>query len=400
MRDHLRRSLLVIALAVLGIGVSVAIDRIHDRLALDHSYTSFCNVNSSVNCDVVLGSRYALLFGVPVSRWAILFYAASIALAGAVMRTSSATARTALSNLLVVQQIWGVLFSAYLAYIAVAVLQTVCLMCGALYLIGIGLFVAAWWLRSGVRVVGRRQRQNTARVDRLVLLGAAVAIALLVVIGGWEALGGSYQRASNAADIARLRPEFYQWFLKQPVLTLPADGANSFGDTQARVTVVEFSDFECAHCLKFHEAVERVMRGSGDDVRVVFRHFPLDASCNPKVPSRVHQQACLAADAAECAAEQGKFWEYHNVLFDNQQELGREFLIAYAERLGLDGQRFATCLGSNETRARVERDARLGAELGIDSTPTVFINGRMIKGALDPDQLADALVLARDPTLR
>jgi protein-disulfide isomerase len=130
-------------------------------------------------------------------------------------------------------------------------------------------------------------------------------------------------------------------------------------------------------------------------VRIVFRHFPLDSACNPSVASRMHPQACLAAVASECAAEQGKFWQYHNLLFDNQQRLGREFLIAYATRLGLNTERFAACLSSDAVQARVERDTKAGAELGIDSTPTVFINGRKIKGALEPERLADALTLAR-----
>jgi protein-disulfide isomerase len=130
-------------------------------------------------------------------------------------------------------------------------------------------------------------------------------------------------------------------------------------------------------------------------VRVDFRHFPLDSACNPKVAAPMHQSACLAAVAAECAGEQGKFWQYHNLLFANQQELGRAFLIEYATRLGMDVARFTDCLGSAAAQARVRDDAAEGARLGIDSTPTVFINGRKIKGALEPELLTSAVVLAK-----
>jgi protein-disulfide isomerase/uncharacterized membrane protein len=396
MREHVKRALVVILLAAVGLGISVVIEIIHARLEGDRNYASFCNVSAAVNCDTVLTSRYAELFGMPVSRWAIIFYAVVMALGIAVARTDRPTVRETLARIILILQVWGLLYAVYLALIAFAVLHTVCLMCSSLYVVSVALFAAAWWLRSSSRAVGRRQRAESARQDRMVLIGSAVAVLLVLVIGGWQALGSSgHTRATNPEEIARLRPEFYQWFFKQPVIAVPIDGSHTLGNADAPVTVVEFSDFECGHCFTFHRSLEDVLRTSGQNLRVVFRHFPLDSSCNPTVSSHLHQQACLAAAAAECAAEQGKFWQYHNLLFDNQDALGREFLLAYAQRLGMDTARFANCLGGSDARARVERDARAGAQLGIDSTPTWFINGRMIKGALEPDQLADALVLAQ-----
>jgi protein-disulfide isomerase/uncharacterized membrane protein len=396
MQQHVRRSLLVIGLALLGIGVSVAIDHIHARLTADHAYTSFCNVNATVNCDVVLTSRYATLLGVAISRWAILYYAIVITIAAVVGWTPRASTRETFARLTLVLQIWGVLFSGYLGVVALVILRTVCLLCSSLYLINIGLFAAAWWLYSGLRVMGRRQRAAHQKSDRLVLVGSLGAVLLLVAVGGWETFGGAGQQSlSTAEDIARVHPEFYQWFFKQPLVSVPTDGDHSLGGANAPVTVVEFSDFECGHCYNFHRSLDQVLRTGGSHVRVVFRHFPLDPSCNPGVRTRIHEDACLAATAAECAAEQSRFWEYHNLLFAHQQELGREFLIAYADQVGLDRDRFAACLGGRDARARVERDAGAATQLGIDSTPTVFINGRMIKGALDPEQLAEALVLAR-----
>jgi len=158
--------------------------------------------------------------------------------------------------------------------------------------------------------------------------------------------------------------------------------------------VVEFSDFACGHCLGFRDALEAVCARDGNNVRVVFRNFPLDASCNSSIESSLHPDACLAAVAAECAGEQGQFWQYHDLLFANQKQLGRTFLLAYAERLGLDVQRFTTCLAADAPRARGVADTRVGAELGVRSTPTVFLNGRRVAGALAPDRLANALVLA------
>jgi protein-disulfide isomerase/uncharacterized membrane protein len=394
MRQHAKRLLPVLLLAALGLGVSVAIETVHRRLAADVNYTSFCNVSGTINCDVVLASRYAVLAGASVSTWAILFYVVVLALATGLARTDSTRQRETLGIVIQLSAVWGLLFSGYMAIIAFFVLHTVCLMCSALYLINVGLFGAAWWLRTGLRTMGRRQALERAGQNRLVLLGSVGAVVALIVIGSWEALGRGRQ-LPTAADIERQRPQFYRWFFAQPVVHVPLDASPSRGDPAAPVTIVEFSDFECTHCAAFHQSLDDVLRRGEQNVRVVFRNFPLDSACNPHVASRLHPQACLAAIASQCAAEQGKFWQYHNMLFDNQQHLGREYLISYATRLGMDAGRFAACLTSESVQAQVERDTKAGAALGIDSTPTWFINGRKITGALEPEQLTDALTLAR-----
>jgi protein-disulfide isomerase/uncharacterized membrane protein len=394
MRQHTKRLLPVFILAALGLGVSVAIETLHRRLAADVNYTSFCNVSETVNCDVVLASRYAVLAGASVATWAILFYVVILALATGLARSDSAKQRETLSIVIQLSTVWGLLFSVYMAIIAFFVLHTLCLMCSALYLINIGMFAAAWWLRADLRAIGHRQALERAGQNRLVLLGSVGAIVALIVVGSWEALGRGGQ-FPTAAAIERQRPEFYHWFFAQPVVHVPLDASPSRGDPTAPVTIVEFSDFECTHCAAFHQSLEEVLRRSDQNVRVVFRHFPLDSACNPHVASRLHPQACLAAIASQCAAEQGKFWQYHNILFDNQLHLGREYLISYATRLGLDAGRFTACLTSESVQAQVARDTQAAAELGIDSTPTWFINGRKITGALEPERLTDALALAR-----
>jgi protein-disulfide isomerase/uncharacterized membrane protein len=394
MPNHLKKAIPVVILAIIGLAVSGVIDRVHQRLAADVNYTSFCNVSAGVNCDVVLGSPYAVFAGVAVSRWALLYFALTLVVGGAVAASRSARWRQSLASATVALAAWGLLFAGYMAVIALVVLGTVCLLCSTLYVVNIGLFVSAWHLRSAVRIVGRRQQLQRSTHERWVVAGALAAVAVLVAIGSWEAFGRS-RRTPDAAEIERERPEFYRWYVAQPLSDVHTDSRPSMGSSDAAITIVEFSDFECGHCAAFHQSLEDVLRRGTEKVRVVFRHFPLDSACNAKVPTRLHPQACLAAIAAECALEQGKFWEYHNLLFDNQQQLGREFLIGYAARLGLDTTRFSSCLSSDAARERVQRDAAAGAQLGIDSTPTVFINGRTIKGALDPARLVDALVLAR-----
>jgi protein-disulfide isomerase/uncharacterized membrane protein len=395
MSERVKKIAPVAMITAIGLGVSVVIQVVHGRLAADLDYVSFCNVSASVNCDVVLTSRYAALAGLPVSMWAILYYLATFGMLTGIIVANRASTRETLGTLLLGAAAWGLLFSIYMAVVAFFVLRTICLMCSALYLVSIGLVLAAWQLRRGLRVAGRRRAAAPTGPERLLFIGGVIAAVVLIAVGSWEAFGRG-ATPMDAAEIKRRHPDFYRWYLSQPLAEVPLDASrNTRGSADAPVTIVEFSDFECGHCAAFHQSLDDVLHRMGPSVRVDFRHFPLDSTCNPKVAAPMHPSACLAAVAAECAAEQGKFWQYHNLLFANQQDLGRAFLIQYATRLGMDVARFTECLGSAAAEARVRDDTAEGARLGIDSTPTIFINGRKIKGALEPELLTAAIILAK-----
>src|SRR5262245_24885747 len=214
MREPMKRILPVAVLAIIGLGVSVEIERLHRQLASDATYTTWCTVNSSVDCGPVLSSRYATLAGFSVALWAIAFYVALVVVAVWAGTTTRPKLRVLLANAAFVFAIWGVLFSLYMAVIAFAVLHTVCLMCSALYLTNIALLVAAWRLRSAVRLVGRRQAIDQ---DRLVIAGGIIAAAGVLAVGGWEALGGGI-RPVDAKAIARERPDFVHWYYEQPLV--------------------------------------------------------------------------------------------------------------------------------------------------------------------------------------
>ena len=145
----------------------------------------------------------------------------------------------------------------------------------------------------------------------------------------------------------------------------------SRGPENAKVTIVEFSDFQCPFCSRAHDTVEEVMTAYAGKVRLVFRQFPLD----------FHQQAPKAAEAALCAGDQQKFWEYHTALFKNQQKLLPEDLKSHAKELGLDGAKFAECLDGGKHAKTVADDIAAGKKVGVSGTPAFFINGVMLSGA-------------------
>jgi protein-disulfide isomerase len=146
----------------------------------------------------------------------------------------------------------------------------------------------------------------------------------------------------------------------------------ALGAATAPVTLVEFSDFQCPFCLRVAPTLKRLREAYGDRVRIVWKDFPLTS---------IHPQAFKAAEAGQCAREQGKFWEYHDRLFANQQALEPEFLKKYAVELGLDAATFNACLDTAKYAERVQEHMGVGNSLGVSSTPSTFINGRLLSGA-------------------
>jgi protein-disulfide isomerase len=159
---------------------------------------------------------------------------------------------------------------------------------------------------------------------------------------------------------------------------------HALGPADARATLLEYGDYECPYCGRAYHVVADVLR-SFSDVRYVFRHFPL---------TRVHLHALGAAEAAEAAGAQGKFWPMHAALFESEGALAPEDLVSYAGALGLDVPRFADELRAGVYRAHVTRDARSGVRCGVNGTPTFFVNGERLDAPWDPASLRAALAHA------
>lgn len=170
---------------------------------------------------------------------------------------------------------------------------------------------------------------------------------------------------------ADLRGKHKVKYLLEPVRVEVAATGPSQGPANAPVTIVEFSDFQCPYCARLIPTLEQVKEKYGDKVRIVFRQYPLN----------FHQHAQKAAEASLCANEQGKFWELHDAMFENQQELAVEQLKAKAASLGMNAEQFNSCLDGGKFAAQVKTDFDEGAKAGVNGTPAMFINGRFLSGA-------------------
>jgi protein-disulfide isomerase len=206
-----------------------------------------------------------------------------------------------------------------------------------------------------------------------ILIGAAMISGTLLYAG----VPAGVPANSLAGEIGAVVPSDQ----KNPAGPVVSDSDHIRGNPSAPITIVEFSDFQCPFCSRFHPTVQQALNEYGDQVRRVYKHFPL---------AQIHAEAIPAAEASECIAEQKGsegFWAYGDQLFANQERLGVALYRELAEQQGANMTQFNTCIAQRKYQSKVEENYNEGLQLGITGTPGSFINGVPVRGALPYDQI-------------
>lgn len=201
----------------------------------------------------------------------------------------------------------------------------------------------------------------------LTLLAFAAGVFLGYTVWGMESPSGTALSASGPVVQAPVteQPQYRRY-------DIPTENAHALGPSDAPITLVEFSDYQCPYCRRWHaEVYESLLAAYPGQIRFVYRHLPLDS---------IHPDAISAAEAAMCAGEQEAYWTFHEKLFSSES-LGNQVYVQYAEDLGLDVQTFAACINERKYQEAVAADTDFALNLGIRSTPTFFVNGLAIVGA-------------------
>jgi len=317
-------------------------------------------------CDAVRASAYSKLGGLPLPLYGAAAYSALALLVFADALAPPAVARRINQAVAAISGA-GFLFSIYLTYLEAFVIHAWCLWCIVSTLAISYLFALA--LVDLSRPVPAGERGSVfARVTRQLEVGL---LALAMGIPAFYFL-------SRQRELPPVQPPSAQTLRER----LVRPDSHVTGNPQAEVTVVEFGDFECPACGQEEQVVEEVRARYGTQIRFVFRQFPL---------LRLHPWAEKAAEASECAAEQGKFWETVRKLYTWQDDLREGALKQYAAQMGLDKNLFAQCLEKGSRAERVHRDWQDGVALGVRATPTFFIGSKMFSGFLTVEQFTQAL---------
>ncbi len=164
----------------------------------------------------------------------------------------------------------------------------------------------------------------------------------------------------------------------------PAVGSSDHiqGNANAPIELVEYGDYECPHCGRAYPIIKRIQKKLGDKLKFVFRNFPL---------AEIHPHATNAAVATEAAAAQGRFWEMHDIIYENQRKMEDADLIHHAQKIGLNVQQFEADFDKENTQQKVEADFESGVRSGVNGTPSFFINGQKYEGSWDELSMLDYL---------
>jgi uncharacterized membrane protein/protein-disulfide isomerase len=391
---------LLIVFALLGLGASSVSSYVHYNLLTKPEYSSFCDVSATVSCTSAYTSRYGSFMGVPVAIAGVVFFVFVLALVGGAGRAGS-PARENVPGYVFAMSTIGLAFALYLGYASYVVLKVFCILCAITYVSVIAIFIVS----GGATKFAMTTLPNRASRDTRSLLKspAALILALVVIGGAIAALVYFPREAPVSAAVAQppaippLSPEdrarVEAWWAVQPQMELPIAPA-----TGAKVHIIKFSDYQCPGCRGAHDIFKAVLaKYDKGVVEFVMKHYPLEPECNPGVPGGNHYAACEAAAAYVMARGTGFQAQLDDWLFANQQTLTKDVVRQAAkDHAGITNfdERYAQAL------EEVKTDASLGALMKVGSTPTVYLNGRMISGRapdgkpvnLPPAQYIDALI--------
>ena len=405
------RSVLIV-LALVGVALSLVTIDLHVKLRVDPSLMpSFCHLSETVNCLPVLASRWASIFGIPLGSYGVVFYltfAMLVLIEGGAFKKQLAVS----SSLLLFLALLSSIASVALFLVSKFQVKAVCPVCLAMYAVNFSLLFGSWrldrktpfsdrvWIGftdllswpSAVLGIGKGAGTSSSGAVRGLFV-AFVAVALSSIYLPGVRAKMLMDSPEVQANVERELNEIVVKWQSAKVDQIPentAPGLNidyTKGSPTAPIKLIEFSDYECPACRHFYNELHEVLEEFGDKVYFEHRNFPIDRSCNPLIDHEAHHNACHAAFFARCAGEQGKFWEATDYLFrlsafDLDEPAGtvRSEIDRGVEVLSLDSIGMQDCMKTGRHRAKIVDDINIAEKLGLEATPSIWINGKKLEG--------------------
>jgi protein-disulfide isomerase/uncharacterized membrane protein len=388
----------VIILGAAGLGICFYLYSLHiDLLMGEIKSGPLCGADNGLGCHSVASGPYSIMMGIPLASWGAIFYSTLVLLGfgGIIFWRDCGRGFLRWAFFLAV---FGLAFDLYLAYTMIFRIRAACWLCAATYAINFMIIIVlakeVWREprpRMSLRAIfpGTKDAQGIDLYYRNVIKGLLIGGILLAAVVG---VAGSQFLSKSLTENDRERlVNIKKNLSQQKPRVIEVKNRPVMGADDATVTVVEFSDFLCPFCAKASRYIKLAESGTRDSTRFVFRHYPLDKSCNRKLRSNVHPGACLLAEGAVCAFEQDKFWEYHDIAFETKGSISRAVVMDTASEIGLDLGEFKRCLDSGRGLKVVSEDLQAAYNAGVKSTPTLFITGRRLRGVPKPWMLNEIL---------
>ena len=397
MRAH-RGGLAAVFLSLIGIGLCGYLAVLHIALLRGELLGGgVCGgAGSALNCHAVIAGPWGSVLGAPLWVWGLIGYLASLNLAcfAWLFPEWSVSALTLLTALALV----FVGLDAFLLSVMLTKIRYLCLFCLMTYAVNVLLLVVAK-RASGQPWAALLRRVPAALGAFVPARGRSLAWMFWMTLALGTVGSVGLHAATTFVSLgspAMVRRQLREFVAKESRRRPTVSDDPSLGPSNAPVEVVEFSDFFCPVCQlasRFNTIMVANHRGT---VRFVFKHFPLDSTCNSTVQRMVHPGACTVAAAGECAHEQGLFWAFHDIVFQQGHAYPVASIERDAARIGLDMKRFQSCMGSGRGLEAVKRDVADGQLLEIGNTPTYIVNGLKLVGIMNPSVFEELLTALRE----
>ncbi len=403
---------LAFVLVVAGLAVSLYLYTRGNKLSggVGAAGSDVCSAVFQTSCDGTLQSEYSHVLGLSVGGWGVVYFAAIGALlfAGSMFRT--AFMQAALSVALGMNLV-GLAVSGYLAWLFISKTVPVCPLCLVTHIINLALFIALILYRSGAPmgflkdigaglswIFAPSHRSTPEHSLRAVTLVAVALFTVAVWLG--LALNSRPAQATSAAITAAANPtpqsgsertmeqlyqNILQAYLDQDPVEIPVSSSDPrIGPADAPAQLVFFSDFECPSCKANAKVISRLAQMYRGRITIIAKNYPLNSTCNKAITASPHKSACVAAYAGVAAHMQGKFWPFHEMVYSLKVAPTPPALLECARVAGLDVGRFQTDMDSDLAKTKVAEDIDLAINLKVISTPTMYLNGRLLTPATSP----------------
>ena len=378
-------------LSVAGIGLSSYLAFLHFGLMRGELLGgAICGGSGGpFNCHAVTAGSWGRFLGMPLALWGLLGYLTIFSLS--LLGHQSAETAAQLSPIIFLLAIAFVGIDLLLLAVMAFIIRFYCLFCLLTYAVNLSLLCVS--ARSLAVPWPGAFGQLESALSALLPSKQRPAVdmfwgLMFVIVLGVVGLHTSTIYVSRGT-LANVRTQLRDFIIKQPRVTSDTSGDPTIGPAGAPLKIVEFSDFFCPACQRASQMNTIILANHRNDALFVFKHFPLDTTCNDKVTRMVHPGACQVAAASECAHLQGKFWPFHDLVFQKGHTYNLANLEGDLSGLGVDLAAFRACMSSGKGMEAVKRDVAAGGEIGVQSTPTYVVNGVRAAGGFNPDVFDD-----------
>ena len=363
------------------LGVLVAAKLYHIDYMVNYSgerYESFCNINERFNCDAVASSPYSRLFGVPIAFIGMMANIFLILFLWIGNRFK--TLKEHIKEILLLVLIVYVVVCIVLAIISFLFISSLCFVCMSFWAIMFLCLVYIATISEGAWKTPLLSASNALKsiwAHRWIVGFMVIAFIIINVVQGyWRLNLRCANQQSNPFQCEHFDMQSHVAYL---------------GRESAKIDVFVYTDFQCPWCRRAHYAIVDLMKKYEDRIRFIRKEFPLDMECNDLIKRPFHNVACKAAFYSKCAGLQGKYWQYHDEILNNQEILSEEIFINIGKMLSLDVRELQECAQSKTVREIIKKEIEEGKAFSIEGTPTFRIFGELIMGMINEQTLNDYL---------